>query len=292
MYPQSFRHLYRHWLARFGFFVLGVLLLYAPFAFLPKIILALANSPYDADVHRICLRMPIQWMAQPWMYQTILQTPVYWAAVFVLPLFALFLGPLFCGWLCPAGQLTEILSRVIPPRFQIKLSTKINPAPVRYGFTAGIMAVSFIGGNACCSFCNFTHTQTIISAVFGNFAGLGYWASFTILSFFLWFVVLGLFTQGGRGWCNFLCPSGALMGLTHSIGSRLKIGRSVKIDQALCHNCKACSSICPAWAISTQDNKSQINTHSCTVCMDCVKVCPEKAITYGSHKPEQSKGKI
>jgi ferredoxin-type protein NapH len=288
MYPQFFRKLTSHWLTRFGFFLLGILLLYAPFAFLPKIILALTNSPYDSDVHRICLRMPIQWLAQPWMYQTILETPVYWIAVLILPIIALFLGPLFCGWLCPAGQITEILSRLIPPRFQIKLSTKINPAPVRYGFTAGIMAVSFIGGNACCSFCNFTHTQSIISAIFGDFAGLTYWASFTIVSFGLWFVALGLFTQGGRGWCNFLCPSGALMGLAHSIGSRFKFGRSVKIERALCQNCKTCANVCPAWAISVQDNVTQINTHSCNGCMDCIKTCPQNAITYGQQNLVQT----
>jgi ferredoxin-type protein NapH len=230
------------------------------------------------------LRMPIQWMAQPWMYQTILAEPTYWFAVLILPLTAFLIGPLFCGWMCPAGQMTEFLSKLIPPRFQINLSTKINPAPVRYGFTAGIMGVTFIGGNACCSFCNFTHAQNLISAIFGDFAGLAYWASFTIFSFVLWFFVLGLFTRGGRGWCNFLCPSGALMGLAHAIGSRLKIGRSVKIDRSVCTNCKTCASICPAWAINHQDNQTQINTHACTICMDCAKVCPQNAITYRRQK--------
>ena len=286
MYPQVYRKLSQHWsvflnrLVRFGFFLLGILLLYAPFAFLPKIILALTNSPYQADVHRICLRMPIQWLAQPWMYQTIVDGPTYWFAVLILPLAALFIGPLFCGWMCPAGQMTEFLSRLIPPRFQINLSAKIDPAPVRYGFTLGFMVVTFIGGNVCCSFCNFTHAQNLISAIFGDFAGLVYWTSFSIVSFVLWLVVLGLFTRGGRGWCNFLCPAGALMGLTHSIGTRLKIGRSVKIERTLCTNCKTCASICPAWAISNRGDKTEINTHSCTICMDCVKVCPQKAITY------------
>jgi len=279
-YPKTYRQLFPHWLKRFAFFILGIILLYAPFALLSRIILFVTKAPYTADVHRICLRMPIQWLAQPWMYGTLFEQPVYLVAVIVLPIIALFLGPLFCGWMCPAGHITEFLSRIVPPRFQIDFSQKMMSVPVRYGFLAGMMIIPYIGGNTCCSFCNFTHTQNIISAIFGNPSGLSYWASFSIFSFFLWLVVLGLFTRGGRGWCNFLCPAGALMGLAHAFGKRLKIGKSVKINRSLCQNCKSCSTICPAWAISIQEQKPEINYHGCTVCMDCAQVCPNKAITY------------
>ena len=101
-----------------------------------------------------------------------------------------------------------------------------------------------------------------------------------MISFVLWFVVLGLFTKGGRGWCNLLCPAGALMGLSHALGIRLRVGRSVAIDRTLCRNCKSCVSSCPAWAISTQDETAQINAHACTGCMDCTHVCANDAIAY------------
>jgi formate hydrogenlyase subunit 6/NADH:ubiquinone oxidoreductase subunit I len=153
--------------------------------------------------------------------------------------------------------------------------------PVRYGFLVGMMAIPFIGGNTCCSFCNFTHTQNIISAITGDTLGISYWASFSIFSFVLWFVVLGLFTKGGRGWCNFLCPAGALMGLAHAIGTKLRLGRSMNISRDLCRNCRTCSSVCPAWAISKQEEASKINYHACTACMDCSEVCPHNAISYG-----------
>jgi len=107
MYPKTYPRLYRHWLFRFGLFLLGIVLLYAPFAYLTRLILYLTDAPYAADAHRICLRMPIQWLAQPWMYPTILGEPVYMVSVLFLPIMALFLAPLFCGWMCPAGQLTE-----------------------------------------------------------------------------------------------------------------------------------------------------------------------------------------
>jgi ferredoxin-type protein NapH len=276
---KSYNKLHRHWLRRFAFFLLGIVLLYAPFSLLTRLVLRLTKAPLVADAHRICLRMPIQWLAQPWMYQTMIEQPAYLGSVLVLPLVALFVGPLFCGWMCPAGGLTEYLSRLVPSRFQIDLAGRVNPTPVRYGFTVGMMVASFVGANVCCSFCNFAHTQNIISAVFGDTLGISYWASFTIVSFVLWFVVLGLFTRGGRGWCNLLCPAGALMGFFHSLGRWLRLGRSMQIDQDLCRQCKTCVSVCPAWALSA-NSPTQINSHACNVCMDCTHVCSQNAIAY------------
>jgi len=284
-YPSTYRELSRHWLRRFAFFLLGIILLYAPFALLTRLVLWLSNSPLLPDAHRICMRMPIQWLAQPWMYQTMIEQPAYLGAVLVLPGIALLLGPVFCGWMCPAGGLTEYLSRLVPSRFQIDLGGKFKAAPtVRYGFMVGMMVAAWIGGNVCCSFCNFTHTQNIISALTGDFVGLSYWVSFTIVSFVLWFVILGLFTKGGRGWCNLLCPAGALQGLSHSIGRWLRVGRSVQIDSNLCRSCKTCVSVCPTWAISHQDESTQIDIHACNACMDCAQVCNQQAIAYRANK--------
>ena len=144
-------------------------------------------------------------------------------------------------------------------------------------------AVSYVGANVCCSFCNFTYTQNIISAIFGDFTGIAYWASFMIVGFVLWFFILGLFTRGGRGWCNFLCPAGALQGLAHALGRWLRLGRSVQIDAHACRGCKSCASGCPTWAISTKD-ESKINVHACNVCLDCTKVCSQDAIAYRANK--------
>jgi ferredoxin-type protein NapH len=283
MYPAAYRRLLPHWARRFIFFLIGIVLLYAPFALLTRLILWVTNKPHVADAHSICMRMPIQWLGQPWMYGTIFSDPTYMVAVLFLPAIALLLGPLFCGWICPAGQLTEFISRLVPPRFQIDLSGKVNPVPVRYGFAIGMIGVAYIGGNACCSFCNFTHTQNIINAATGRFLGISYLASFAVVSFVLWFFVMGLFTKGGRGWCNFLCPAGALMGLAHYAGVKLKISRLIKIDRAACTNCKACAANCPAWAISTdKERPSEINYQGCNTCMDCANACPAKAIHYGA----------
>ena len=284
MYPKTYRTLRRHWFHRFLVFLVGIVLLYAPFALLSRFILWASGTPLLPDAHRICMRMPVQWLAQPWMYGTMIQQPAYLVVILVLPGIALFVGPLFCGWMCPAGGMTEYLSRIVPPRFQLDLGGKVNPVPIRYGFTVGMMVASLIGGNVCCSFCNFTYAQNLISAVFGDFTGIAYWASFMIVGFVLWFVILGLFTKGGRGWCNLLCPAGALQGLTHSLGRWLRLGRSVQIQQSQCRACKTCLSTCPTWAISAKEDRIEINSHACNVCMDCTKVCSRNAIAYRPNK--------
>jgi len=268
-----------HLIKRFGFFLLGIVLLYAPLALLVRLLVFLTDSPYVADVHRVCLRMPVEWMAQPWMYPTMIEQPLHLVPILVLPAMALFLGPLFCGWMCPPGMFTEFLGRLVPDRLKVDLSGRLDPAPIRYGVLAGMMIVPFAGGHVCCAFCNFTMMQNLVSAAFGDFHGLAYWWSFTIITFTLWLFVLGLFTKGGRGWCNFLCPAGALMGLAHAIGARLGIGRSVRIDPDKCESCNACVSACPAWSISIA-SPAKINPHSCNACMDCVHVCPNGAIEY------------
>jgi ferredoxin-type protein NapH len=291
-YPKSYRTLLPHWLVRFGFMLVGVVLLYAPAALLTRLVLWVTNTPLAADVHRICLRMPIQWLFQPWMYKTMFEQPMYLGAVLVLPAISLFAGPLFCGWLCPAGGLTEYLSRLVPPRFQIDPAGKLSSVPIRYGFTIGMGVAAFVGGNVCCSFCNFAHTQNLISAVFGTTLGISYWSSFLLVSFVLWLVVGGLFTRGGRGWCNFFCPAGALMGLTHWIGGKIGIGRSVKVEDGKCARCESCVSTCPSWAISRHGDAVQVDPHACNGCMDCTKVCGHGAIAYRRNRPRAKQGTV
>ena len=73
----------RHLIKRFGFFLLGIVLLYAPFALLTRLMVWATQTPLISDAHRLCLRMPIQWLFQPWMYPTLAKQPMYWVAILV-----------------------------------------------------------------------------------------------------------------------------------------------------------------------------------------------------------------
>ena len=104
----------RNRLLRISFFFVGLLLFYAPFAFFVQMLAPVfpgtsaANSV--ADVHTVCLRMPITWLVQPWLWSTMLGNPVYLFAVIVLPLAAVLGGTLFSGWVCPAAASPSTLA--------------------------------------------------------------------------------------------------------------------------------------------------------------------------------------
>ncbi len=275
----------RHLLFRILFFFLGIVLFYAPFAVLTGLLLHLTGSPLTADAHRVCLRMPFEWALQPWMYPTMIDTPLFLIGPLLLPLVALFLGPLFCGWLCPAGAFTELLGRLVPDRVKISVGGRINPAPIRYGVLLGMLVSPFLGGYICCTFCNFTMMQNVVHALTGHPGALTAWSSFTLLTFVFWLLPLGILLKGGRGFCTFLCPAGAVQGLAHAIGARIGITRRIVIDDSRCRSCGDCQTECPALAIQN----GRVNPHVCNLCRDCLPICKAQAIRYGRNPKTPSK---
>jgi polyferredoxin len=68
-------------------------------------------------------------------------------------------------------------------------------------------------------------------------------------------------------WCRYLCPYGALLGLS-SVFSPLRIRRNPET----CIDCAKCAKACPA-ALPV-DKLISIKSAECTGCLECVAVCP------------------
>jgi polyferredoxin len=68
-------------------------------------------------------------------------------------------------------------------------------------------------------------------------------------------------------WCRYLCPYGALLGLT-SVFSPLRIRR----NETICIDCAKCAKACPASL--PVDRLVTIKSAECTGCLECVAVCP------------------
>lgn len=84
---------------------------------------------------------------------------------------------------------------------KISWSKYTDIVPLRYGMLAGFLIVPFFDGILACAYCNFYVFDLLV-----NYAARGYFISFTssmLLTLLLWLVVLGIFTKGGRGFCNF-----------------------------------------------------------------------------------------
>lgn len=278
----------RHFYLRLSSYVFGVLLFFAPFALYSRVIKWILKDPTVSDIHSICLRMQINWLFDPSQWYRFTASPIY-LSFFVLIGSAFLLGPVFCGWLCSAGAITEYLSKLVPDRFKIDLSGKVNPTPIRYGFLAGYILTPFFGGGIGCAFCNYSVFQKFVSGLTGNFQVLAYWGSTMIITTILWFFLFGLFMKGGRGWCNFGCPVGAIQSITYAIGSKLRFTFKLKYDSDKCNNCGACVKACSMWSITKLEKGISVSSHTCNVCLDCVAVCATGALTYGAGAVETKK---
>ncbi len=91
---------------------------------------------------------------------------------------------------------------------------------------------------------------------------------------------LGFLARGGRAYCNFMCPVGAIDSLANAAAAKLGSPRVV-VDPARCNGCEDCLEPCPVWAIEMIDGKARINQLSCMPCGLCDAACPEEAIVRG-----------
>lgn len=278
----------RHRWKRAGFALLGLLLFYAPFALLVRLVgLFQPASPAGtgvADVHAACLRMSYGWLVQPWMWPALGRSALTLLPIAVLPIAAVAIGPAFCGWLCPAGAIPEALGRIVPDRFKFDFKDKVAITPLRYGLFAGFLLAPFLSASVACTFCNFGQTQNLVGALFGDVSGIAYVTSIGMLSLVLWAIVLGAFTKGGRGWCLFLCPAGTASGLASRLTRKLPGASRVRSDAEACTSCGTCVDTCSMRAVSVEDGAARVDHHLCNSCLDCVAACPSKALRFGRER--------
>ncbi len=192
----------------------------------------------------------------------------------------IFFGRWWCSHFCPVGATTELVSRLVPKALRIDYSA-VPAAPVRYGYLAVYLIAPAIGiGSLCCSYCNFAAVPRIFGAAFTP-ADMAYFLrSYGLINLGL-IVLLGILAKGGRAYCNFLCPVGALDALANRFG--VSLGRRMRVTEHRCNGCGDCAAVCPTWAIRPADKSAvvTIDSLSCMPCGECRKVCPEGAIRFG-----------
>ncbi|HIU63494.1 MAG TPA: 4Fe-4S binding protein [Candidatus Avacidaminococcus intestinavium] len=258
----------------------GFILFFAPFALFQKglaMLLGLPELPYT--IHNLCFRIPIEHLLSGRFFA---MGTIALVGTIILLLTALIFGPLFCGFLCPAGAVPEYLSRLVPCKYKINWSKYLPVSALRYGFLFGFMLAPFTGGLIACAYCNFY----VFDLLF-NYSAFGYivaYSSSLLLTMLFWLVFFGLFTQGGRGFCLFFCPVGAVQNLTHYLGSFLPFTKQLFVRQSTCIKCNLCVKACPMTALKLEDSTLVHDRHICILCMECVKVCPTKSINYGCNR--------
>ena len=188
---------------------------------------------------------------------------MFWGFWLLLPLSVLVFGRAFCGWACPGGLVTQLLSGLAPLKLRIRnLFMRIVPH-FKYLGLAMVLCIWLLWGQY----------REIVPIRVGEFF------SSVALTFEhanpIWlvrtFFVLGsaaLSLLLANAWCRFACPTGGLLEALRPF-SVLKVYKNNK-----CDDCDTCLKICEMGT-----RPSELN---CTNCCDCLSVCPQEAITIGN----------
>ena len=228
-----------------------------------------------------------------------------------LVLMTLFLGRIFCGFICPLGTIHHVVSWIKPAlkgERMVHANQKSPSQRVKYFLLITLLLGAIIG-------LNIVGLMDPISLLFRSIAlavlpGLGV----GVKGLFDWMAnsdikVLNLLSYGGevlvspvfgygyqsyqtawfigliflvilflnrirpRFWCRVLCPLGALLG----IFSRISILRLEK-DHEKCINCTLCTKNCQG-AASPVPGQDWENAE-CLLCFNCFDSCPEGALAF------------
>lgn len=181
-------------------------------------------------------------------------------------LISLAFGKAFCSWLCPIGFLSEMIAeageKILGRRIRVPRWLDYPLRSLKYlllaFFSFSIFSMSI---PALRSFLDSDYNVAADLKMFHWFANLSVIGVEVIL-----LLMVGSFYIRGF-WCRYLCPYGALLGIT-SLLSPNKIQRNT----VSCIHCGLCAKACPS-NIKVDVVKTVISDE-CHTCLNCVDECP------------------
>ncbi|MFQ5905768.1 MAG: 4Fe-4S binding protein [bacterium] len=190
----------------------------------------------------------------------------------LLFLVSLFLGRIFCSWICPGAGLQECLFMVRNKRAPGGRCDWIKYFIWVPWFSAvAVMAVLAGGYHAI----NPLHLTEEVVSVAEPMAYINYYFIVSI------FVILSL-TCGKRAFCHYVCWMAPFM----IVGRRIRNLVSwpslrLKPDRSKCISCMTCSQNCPmSLNVEGMVQKGLMENRECILCGTCVVGCPQGVIRY------------
>ena len=195
--------------------------------------------------------------------------PLHPAAMFLLIAFlaiSWLFRKSFCSWLCPVGTLSEALWKMGQRlwRWNLTLHRWVDlPLRSLKYILLGLFAyaVASLSSPAILDFMQSPYGLIADVKMLNFFRHLGTTATW-VLAFLM---IASVFIK--NFWCRYLCPYGALMGIT-----ALSSPSSVRRDPEVCVDCAKCTRVCPS--LLPVDKLLVVRSAECTGCLECVAVCP------------------
>ncbi|MEP0844691.1 MAG: 4Fe-4S dicluster domain-containing protein, partial [Phycisphaerae bacterium] len=220
-----------------------------------------------------------------------------WSLILLIP--TLFLGRIFCNWICPYGILHQftgwvfnarnakqriesnryrrlyqlkyyiLIGMIVAAMFQTLQIGLLDPICLLHrSFTASILPALNAQSNALAEAAQAAGLERAADRL--NFGDpkqhqLGWVIGFLIL----FFVSMNLVIP--RFFCRVVCPLGATLGVL----SRFAIWR-IERDPAKCTDCDLCLQSCEG----ASDPHTQLRKSECFVCFNCIEDCPHDALSF------------
>ncbi len=186
---------------------------------------------------------------------------------------SLFLGRLWCGWLCPAGGLQEIYFHINNKHINIRmLNWSKYLIFLAIIFIPLISAIRSAGGLTTIDF--FYHTDHGIS--------IAKQGAYTIFLGQITFITVFAMLGGKRGFCHYFCPIAVIMIIGRKVRNLIRWpALHLSADAGRCMDCKKCSESCPMGLdVNIMVRQGRMENTECILCGSCVDVCQKQAIRY------------
>lgn len=192
---------------------------------------------------------------------------------------ALFFGRLWCGWVCPAGGIGEMLFMVNDRPVKTRKIDWIKWAIWLPWIAIIIASVVMAGGYRKVDL--LLDTQNGISVAGSPNRPI-------LFAYIIYYVVIGLFAAlsllvGRRAGCHSLCWMSPFM----ILGRKLRNTAAwpslrLQANPDACRDCKTCTTNCPmSLDVNAMVQAGKMENAECILCGSCADNCPTKVIKYG-----------
>ncbi|MFC2085477.1 4Fe-4S binding protein, partial [Bacteroidota bacterium] len=210
---------------------------------------------------------PICAFTKPFIYG--LRTP-FLAGIIFIGVLSVVSAKGFCGTICPAGALQELLYRlpilkkmkekIVPFKISNSIRVLVSIAFLIVVLTTGITILAYFN---------------LFELFHWNFA-LSFWDLMIFAIQIIIILAASLFLF--RPFCYFICPVGLVTWLLENVSLvQMRLNKDKCTD---CGNCEE-EAPCPSVADIIKGKKLRADCHLCGMCMNS---CPEDALYYGLNK--------